>query len=179
MKPPILYLALALFAAIPVAASAASAAISAFTKHDYEKCKLVKRDIASQTRRCKGLAGIAVNYFSDDDNSVIDFGSEGRVGEGSYGAEFVFAGKTVEWRGVRKRGVFAPYAAIVRFDLGQSIGGPFRPRLIIFRLESRSRSCIAASVDGRRAAANERARQLADGFGATFDCAKDKARPLE
>jgi hypothetical protein len=172
-------LAAVFLAVMPVASSAGGGALSAYTKHDYETCKLVSSEAASQTHRCRGLAGIVINYHNDDDNSVIDFGRQGLVGETSYGDGFVFAGKTIEWRGVREERGLAPYAAIVRFDIGRSVSGPFRPRLIIFRLEGRSRSCLAASIDGRKPSANERARRLADSFVATFDCAKDEMRLID
>ncbi|SDR47563.1 hypothetical protein SAMN05519103_03653 [Rhizobiales bacterium GAS113] len=170
---------LALFAVTPFAEAGAGEVVSAYTKHDYERCKLVSRDVASQTRKCRGIAGIAINYQNDDDNSVIDFGKEGLVGERGYDEGAVFAGKTIEWRGVRRRGALAPYAAIVRFDMGRSVSGPFRPQLMIFRLEGTQRSCVVASLDARKPNADEKARQIADDIAATFACGKDKARAPE
>jgi hypothetical protein len=176
---PILGLLSLLLVASPAEVAFAADAVSVYTHHDYNKCRLVRKDAATQSRRCKGIAGIPINYSNGEDDSVIDFGRDGLVGEASWGDEFAFAGKTIEWRGFRKNGRLEPYAAIVRFDVGRSIGGPFRPRLEIFRLEGDRRSCLAASVDGRKPDANRQARKIADDFVATFDCDKDKMRQAD
>ena len=154
----------------------AAAADSAYTTHDYENCRLVSDDAASQQRRCEGLHGIAVNYYNEDDDATIDFGVDGSKDAWPYAQSFVFAGKTIEWRGETRNGKLVPYAAIVRYDLGRAIGGPFRPALMIFRLVGHTSSCLAAAVDGRRADANVRARRLADTFVRDFRCGKDKRR---
>jgi hypothetical protein len=162
-----------------LAGSPARAADSAYTTHDYETCRLVSDEPGSQRRRCDGFAGIAVNYYGSDDDATVDFGEEGAKHDGPYQPPFVFAGKTIEWRGIERNGALAPYAAIVRFDMGHAIGGPFRPELMIFRLDGSIRSCLAASVDGRRRDANVRARHLADTFVRSFACGKDARRPME
>jgi hypothetical protein len=132
-----------------------------------------------QLRRCRGFGGIAVNYHAADDESMIDFG-EGGSEDDWPGRSFVFAGETIEWRGGTATGALVPYAAIVRYDTSRGgIGGPFDPELVIYRLKGRSRSCVAASVDGHRADANVRARVLADTFVRTFRCGKDRRRMRE
>lgn len=65
----------------------------------------------------------------------------------------------------------------MRFQLCRSIGGPCRPELVLFRLEGKRRSCIAATLDGTRADANVQARALADDFVRRFRCGKDARRP--
>jgi hypothetical protein len=166
-------------AAFALMGAPARAADSAYTTHDYAACPLVVDEDPYQVRRCQGLNGIVVNWHNDDDDAVVDFGTKGSSEDWPYEQSFVFAGKTVEWRGATKARMLVPYAAIVRYDLGRSIGGPFDPVLMIFRLEGRTRSCLAASVDGRRADANVRARRVADRFVRTFRCGQDTRRARE
>jgi hypothetical protein len=172
-------LAHAIAAAIVLIAGPARAADGVSTTHDYEACPLIADHDPYQVRRCEGFAGIAVNWHNDDDDSTVDFGENGSSEAWPYEQSFVFAGKTIEWRGATKAGVLVPYAAIVRYDMGRSIGGPFDPVLMIFRLEGKAGSCLAASVDGRRTDANAAARKIADGFVRTFRCGKDTRRPRE
>ncbi len=124
------------------------------------------------------MYGIAVNYYGEDDGATIDFGTDGSKDAWPYAQSFVFAGKTIEWRGETRNGRLVPYAAIVRYDLGRAIGGPFRPALMIFRLVGTTSSCLAAAEDGRRADANARARRTADTFVRDFRCGKDKPRMM-
>ena len=149
---------------------------SAYTKHDYEKCKVISDEEPVTERQCEGHGGIAVNWTNEPDASVVAFGKDGLVGE--YGRAFSFgvAGDTVEWRGAVTGGKLVPFAAIVRFDICGGIGGPCHPELVLFRLEGAERSCIAAMVDTRKAKANERARALADSFVRTVRCGTDKRR---
>ena len=156
LRGPLAVLVIGLTAAIG-GTDSARAADSAYTTHDYEACPLTIDEDAYQVRRCEGFGGIAVNWHNEDDGAVV-------------------AGKTVEWRGASRTGALAPYAAIVRYDMGRSIGGPFEPVLMIFHLDGRTGSCLAASVDGRRANANTRARRIADTFARTFRCGADTRR---
>jgi hypothetical protein len=149
---------------------------SAYTKHDYEKCRLIADEEPVTERQCEGHGGILVNWTNEPDASFVAFGKEGLVGEAGKAFTFAVAGETVEWRGAMAGGKLVPFAAIVRFDLCGGIGGPCHPELVLFRLDGAERSCIAATVDARKAKANERARQLADGFVRTFRCGKDKRR---
>jgi hypothetical protein len=152
---------------------------SAYTRHDYERCALVRIDDPVTVRRCRGYNGIPVLWTNEPDASLIEFGSEGAI-EGTYDERFSFAvvQRTVEWRGLRKGRGLDPFAAIVRFQLCRSIGGPCRPELVVFRIEG-PRSCIAASVAATRADANARARALADRLGRSFRCGSDKPRASE
>jgi len=150
---------------------------SRYTTHDYEQCPLVREYQDAQERRCEGLGSIGVNYHNASDASLVDFGAKGSTGDWP-GQSFVFPAETIEWRGATKAGVLIPFAAIVRYDMGQSIGGPFRPSLVVYRLEDDSRSCVAATVDGRRAGAEAAARKLADTFARTFRCGRDHRRAM-
>ncbi|HEY8268224.1 MAG TPA: hypothetical protein VIG34_06145 [Xanthobacteraceae bacterium] len=152
----------------------------AYTKHDYQKCKVVGDEDPVLETLCQGYAGIPVRWLNEPDSSSIFFGDE-PAPDDTYDERFTFAvvENTIEWRGPRKAGRIEPFATIVRFQLCRSIGGPCRPELVLFRLEGKRRSCLAASVDGTRADANKRARTLADSFVRGFRCGTDTRRPPE
>lgn len=158
---------------------AADAFDSVYSRHVYERCQKIGDDDPIMERRCEGHAGIAVHWTNEPDNSSVSFGSEGAIG-GEYDARFTFAavGNVIEWRGPVRAGQVEPYAAIVRY-LCRAIGGPCMPELVVYRLIGKRASCIAATVNGRRTDANERAREVADGFARSFDCEKDKPRIVE
>jgi hypothetical protein len=162
-----------------LAATPALAADSAYTTHDYATCPLIADEDPYQVRRCQGFGGIPVNWHNDDDDSTVDFGAKGSSEDWPYEQSFAFAGNTIEWRGAATAGGLVPYAAIVRYDMGHSIGGPFEPVLMIFRLEGKTSSCLAASVGARHADANVRARRLADTFVRTFRCGTDTRHARE
>jgi hypothetical protein len=153
---------------------------SVYTRHVYEKCARISDDDPITERRCRGHDGIEVHWVNEPDSSSVSFGSEGAVG-GEYDPRFTFAvaGDVIEWRGPLVSGKVAPVAAIVRYQLCRTIGGPCAPELAIYRLVGRRASCIAATVNGRRPDANARARTLADTFVSKFDCEKDKPRAPE
>lgn len=159
---------------------AAATADSAYTRHDYERCERLSEDDPIMERRCEGYAGISILWINEPDNSSVSFGTEGTIG-GEFDPRFTFAvvGNVIEWRGPLENGRIAPYAAIVRYQLCRSVGGPCAPELAIYRLHGTRGSCIAATVNGRRTGANARAREIADSFIRNFDCAKDKPRAPE
>lgn len=152
-------------------APCAQAADSAYTRHDWEKCPQVKADEDWVVRRCEGFAGVPIFYVGAEDSTSVGFGADGLRGDGL--GDFTFAKDTVEWR---KAGD-GPYAAILRYDFGSSIGGPFRSRLVVYKLEGAKSSCIVGSVDGAKKNANLLARELADGRAKAFRCEQDK--PVE
>jgi hypothetical protein len=161
-------------------APAAGSIESAYTRHDYEGCRKLSDDDPIMERRCEGHAGIPVTWVNEPDGSNVSFGAEGGVG-GEFDNRFTFAvvGNVIEWRGPVERGAVRPYAAIVRYQLCRAIGGPCAPELVIYRLNGARSSCIAATVNGRRADANVKARDVADGFARSFDCEKDKVQIVE
>jgi len=171
-----------LLVAMSLGASAASAEpiASVYTRHDYEKCRKTGNDDPIVERRCVGHDAIPVHWVNEPDSSSVSFGTDGAVG-GEYDQRFTFAvaGDVVEWRGPVRSGKVAPFAAIVRYQLCRSIGGPCAPELVIYRLVDKRASCIAATVNGRHADANARAREIADTFGRSFNCEKDKRRTPE
>jgi hypothetical protein len=63
-----------------------------------------------------------------------------------------------------------PVAAVLRYDIGQSVSGPFKSALVVYKIEGSKSSCIVAVVSGGRKDANERARAIADERAASFTC---------
>jgi hypothetical protein len=83
-----------------------------------------------------------------------------------------------EWRGVRTRNGFTPYAAIVRVITKhpETMRGGGHV-LAVVRME-RHNACLAAVEVAANKDANALAREAADGFARTFACETDKPRPF-
>ena len=153
---------------------------STYTKHDYAKCKEAKQVDDVHKYRCEGHVGTLVNAYLAEDSTTVDFGFQGDKDDaGQFPTGFVFAGDTVEWRGRVRTGKMTPFAAILRYDVGHNVGGPFKPVLYVYHIKGLQGSCIVGSVDGTHADANERARKLADEVASSFRCGADKPRPME
>ncbi len=153
-----------------LSATGAAAAESAYTKHDWDKCRKVAAEDDTVIRRCDGPAGIPLLYSGGEDGASVGFGAKGMRGDFPL-AGFFFPKQTVEWRSAGGK----PFAAILRYDVGKAIGGPFRSRLVVYKLEGAASSCIVGSIDGARPDANEAARKFADQRAAAFVCGKDTA----
>lgn len=149
----------------------ACAADSAYTKFDWEKCRKTGAEDDAIMRRCNGPDGIAVDINSGADAAFVSFGAKGARGDTQLG-EFYFPKETVEWR----KAAGKPFAAILRYDIGKSVGGPFRSALVVYKLEGAASSCIVAIIDGGKADANARARTIADEAALGFTCDKDAPR---
>jgi hypothetical protein len=173
-------LALILLLCGSLGTTAAGSIESAYSRHDYERCKRISDDDPIMERRCEGHAGIPVTWVSEPDSSSVSFGTEGAVG-GEFDKRFTFAvaGNVIEWRGPPVQGRVEPFAAIIRYQLCRAIGGPCAPELVVYRLNGKRSSCIAATVNGRRTDANAMAREVADSFARSFDCEKGKVRVVE
>jgi hypothetical protein len=153
---------------------------STYTKHDYAKCKEGKQEDDVHKYRCEGHVGTLVNVYMAEDSTTVDFGFQGdKDDQGQFPSSFVFAKETIEWRGRVRTGKMTPYAAILRYDVGPAIGGPFKPVLYVYHIKGLQGSCIVGSVDGSHADANERARKLADEHSAGFRCGADKPLAME
>lgn len=169
MRAGILFLGL--MAAAPQTALAAE---SAYTKFEWEKCRKTGAEDDVVMRRCDGPDGIAVDINSGEDAAFVSFGAKGARGETQIGA-FYFPKETVEWRKEAGKNAGKPFAAILRYDVGKAIGGPFRSALVVYKLEGTQSSCVTAIVDGGKPGANESARQAAD-QAPKFICDKDAPR---
>lgn len=150
--------------------AAAHAADSAYTRHDWDKCRKIGAQDDTVTRRCDGQAGVPVLYSGGEDAASVSFGAKGMSGDLPLNG-FFFPKQTVEWRSVGGK----PFATILRYDVGKAIGGPFHSRLVVYKLNGTTSSCFVGSVDGGRPDANEAARKLADERAPAFACGKDAA----
>ena len=179
LRAPVTALAIAtlLFASL---ARADEVIDSSYTKHDYAKCKEGKQVDDVHNYRCEGHVGTLVNVYMAEDSTTVDFGFQGdKVDHDQFPTSFVFANDTIEWRGRVRTGKMTPYAAILRYDVGPAIGGPFKPVLYVYHIKGLQGSCIVGSVDGAHPDANERARKLADEVSAGFRCGTDERRAME
>ncbi len=158
---------------ISVGSGGALAGDSTYTKHDYPKCTFVKREDDGDIRRCKGHAGIQVNWYGGEDGTSVDFGKDGLVGDG-VGLSFANPSNMVEWHGPLVKGKVKPDAAIVRYSICQNIGGDnCHSTLYVFRLDGAASSCIMSAIDGAKKDANLVARLMVDQKAAGFTCGKD------
>jgi hypothetical protein len=161
--------------ALAMAPSSARALDGGYSTFDYAACKEIDRGVGYSTRSCVGPGGLAVVYTGDEGAASVAFGTRGLVGDIPLDGSFA-AGKTIEWRGEKVGGVLTPRAAILRYDVGPSPDGPFRSRLLVYKLVDKSASCVAATIAPGGASANLRARRIADDIARTFVCGKDKPR---
>lgn len=156
--------------------------LSTYTKWNIETCHIIEKDEVSKVHSCPGKAGIVIKLFNDPDSLTLSFGKEentraeiaGKItSEWHWESSFIFAKNTVEWRGYKARSGTTPFAAIVRYDIGKGVGGPFRQKLVVYRIQNDRISCIAAKIDAHQPNANQLARDAADKAGASFRCGID------
>jgi hypothetical protein len=146
----------------------AAAAESAYTRHDWQACPSVDDpEGVAEHRRCAGHMNIRVNWIGAPDGSYLSIGRR-PLDESLNLGSFFEVGNTIEWR-MAAQGQ-RPFAAIVRYDVGQRIGLLDGSRLVVYRLGRNGASCIVGSVNGRTTDANQRARALADRYAPRFVC---------
>jgi hypothetical protein len=165
-----LALSAALFALLSVPAFAA-VFDSAYSRFDFERCVVAPSPEPGviDVRICHGRNDIDVVWTSEPDSSDIGFGATPKYESLDLGP-FHEASNTIEWRLRTRRGATAPFAAIVRYDLGDRIGHLDRHRLIVYRLDGNRTSCVIGMIDAARPNANGEARQMADRWGPSFVC---------
>jgi len=147
----------ALFSVAPVAAQTFS---SRYTSIDLRRCRTLEiiPEGDSVRKRCPGLAGIPLYVNEGDGRSEIDAGMDDGQWESLAG--FNRIGNRIEWRLRDGR----PFAIIYRL---RTLAGPEQAEgsaLIVERIgRGHGRpGCRIGMVDGARADANLRARNLAD-----------------
>ncbi len=157
-----------------MAALPALANDSVYTRHAWEKCPEVGDGSQGVVeRRCAGLMGIAVKWIAGDDSSSVEF-DEKPLDEIMDIGSFFEVGVTIEWR--KAAPGRRPFAAIVRYAVGQRIGQLDGSLLVVYRLGADGVSCIVGSVNGRVKDANQLARALADSYAPKFVCGKSARR---
>lgn len=150
--------------------------VSAYSKWDIKTCRTVEKEEAFQTYSCRGYAGIAIIVGNEEDSLSVSLGKEDLTQPEWPLGSFIFAKNVVEWRGLKTASGMKPYAAIVRYDIGKSVGGPFRQWLVVYRITADGNSCLATKVDAHQPDANGKARVAADTAGKSFQCGRDRFR---
>lgn len=83
-------IAIAAFVSLAAPPARAQPIESAYTKHDYQKCKVVGDEDPVLETLCQGYAGIPVRWLNGPDSSSIFFGDE-PAPDDTYDARFTFA----------------------------------------------------------------------------------------
>lgn len=142
---------------------AKSDAVSRYT--NLSQCKDVDRPPPGEDWvyfRCAGLGGLHVWYVCmDSARCRYGFGVKPNV-SGMFGTSD--GSWPIEWRGVQRKGRFAPFSVIARMPSADP-DASVQNSLIIFRLRADGTSCIVGE-----ATSNEDARKIADGSAGKFRC---------
>jgi hypothetical protein len=175
----------ALIAAAPLLLATAPAQAqtpeSRYTELVGGRCRFVsidRRTNEEQVKRCPGHGGAEVETRSSHTRLYVSF----RFSAKEAARDVVVAwsaGKTVEWRGVKAKKGFEPYAAIVRLLVKDPEGEKREADgqvLAVIRFDPREfEACAMAFVDARaNKDPNMLARSTADRLGPEFDCRSDK-----
>lgn len=167
-------------ALLAMAPRPAGAVEAAYSETHGRNCHVHQLGGLTETR-CKGPAGYSA-IFSDCGNIVTLFigrpGEEANFGGLAWPARGKLYGGAIEWRLAGGR----PYAAILRIFAadrvdGAVVDGRIVERLLIAKVTAAG-ACEIATIDARRAKANEEARAVADARAADYVCPNEAARPL-
>jgi|SRR5205085_4706268 len=154
-------------------AALAGAPTSAYTQLNLDNCEILTVGHASQgegdwsVRRCPGRSGVNLIVNEDDARFDVDAGVDN--GEWESPAPLNQLGPQVEWRLEGRR----PFAIIYRYTIAEAMRGG-RSMLAVESIGRTGRpGCLVALITGD-AAANARARQIADTRARTFRCGRDQ-----
>ncbi|HEX8165665.1 MAG TPA: hypothetical protein VF601_07745 [Beijerinckiaceae bacterium] len=176
---------LPLAAALIVAAAPAlgQAPESRYTELAGGRCRFVSADRETgedAVKRCPGHGGAEVETLSSHTRLSIGYRFSARQRAENVVSAWS-AGRTVEWRGIKARKGFEPYAAIVRLLMKDHEAGKPGPVadgevLAVMRVDPReAEACVIAYVDARaNREPNRLARDAADRLGPAFDCGSEK-----
>ena len=145
------------------------------------QCRFVSEDKQTgedAVKRCPGHGDIEVETLASHTRTSLSF----RFSRTQRAPNVVGGwslGERLEWRGVRGKKGFEPYAAIVRVllkDPESAARGPDGEVLAVMRVDPReAQACTMAYVDARaNKSANRLAGETADRMGPTFLCGSDK-----
>lgn len=125
---------------------------------------------------CDGYRGVPVRVAEGNLRYFLGYGRNGaeQCSSRQTLGPFHTIGKTLEWRVMREfPGHLTPVATILRYRTDAD--GRTGEYLVVTRLDG-TQACHMAYVDVRaQKDANVLARQAADRYGPTFDCARDRA----
>lgn len=164
--------ALLLLAGFSVPASAAS---SAYTDLDLDRCKTLSSNEFGTQWACTGFGGMPLRVAEGDLRFSFAYGRKGEdeVLAGQTLPPFNTLGPRIEWR-LDNSG--KPFASIVRYLTDRDDPLPDAQVLVVSKLKP-GNSCHIAYIDATaNADANALARQAADELAQKFDCAKDDVK---
>jgi hypothetical protein len=171
-------------AALMLAAPAvAQARESRYTELVGGRCRLVSGSTApeaDEVKRCPGPGGAEVETLARHTELSISYRFSAKLRADDVVRAWS-AGKTVEWRGIKGKKGFEPYAAIVRLLLKDHENGKPGPVadgevLAVMRIDPReAEACAIAFVDAKaNPNPNLLARDAADRLAPAFDCRSEK-----
>lgn len=165
-------------ALVGVSAAHAQAPESLYTELLKGRCKFISIDEETNEEQIKRCPGHGAQVLTRASHTTVYLGFRWSK---THAAEDVVSGWSlgdkVEWRGLRSRSGFAPYATIVRVITKhpETMRGGGHV-LAVLRMEKRN-ACLAAAVDvSANKEANALARGAADTFVRAFSCDQDKPR---
>ncbi|NHZ61136.1 hypothetical protein [Massilia genomosp. 1] len=145
---------------------------SVYTNLEGRACKktILEEITGAAILDCPGVGGFTLHVFSDDDRSTVNIVSaEKKVFELRYSdvvtEGFSWLGKKAEWRVTRHDGKIVPAALIVRVNGTDQtdLRHPKRVPLLAVAQIRQTEACVVTTLSAGSAAANARARAIADG----------------
>jgi hypothetical protein len=132
-----------------------------------ELCRAIYPRSQEGGDRCRGYGGMpAWLMYMDANVSMLGFGRRENLSTGEFGLTRG-ANWPLEWRGVVARGVFKPFAVILRTRPPEGVELKAASDLVVFRLLPDGTSCIV----GQTHEGDEAARAIADASRERSKCA--------
>ncbi len=155
---------------------------SAYSKIDLQTCPLVEQneeEAGWSVWRCVGYQGRPL-FVAEGDLRFFMWLDRQKSSESLAGQTlppFNHVGSTVEWRLKSTGGNWRPFATILRYHTSYGDGKDGQV-LVVSQLQP-GNSCHIAYIDAlTNKNANHMARDAADRFAGTFDCAQDEVRRI-
>ncbi len=150
---------------------------SAYTKLDTDKCTLLTSDNLGGSWFCPGYKGIPVYVAEGDLRMFVSYGANAEYEMAAHQTfgPFNDINETLEWRLVKTRSGWKPFATILHFFLQYGDGSQPDGQILVVTSLAPGNTCHVAHIDARRISdANEVARYWADTAAMSFNCARDE-----
>lgn len=158
--------------------SAANAAEiqSLYTDLNLDECLVLDADDFGASFACPGYKGYPLWVAEGDLRFFVSYGfgapNERAATQTLPGFNYVHS--TIEWRLTNESGRWQPFATILRWIVENEDPDAKDDEILVVTKIAPGNTCHVAYIDtGLTDNANERARELADGTAADFDCATD------
>jgi len=151
---------------------------SSYSSLALETCTIIEQEpeFGTTTWKCAGQAGYAVYPTEADLRFYLAFGKgDAMATTGGAGVPpFNRLGGMLEWRVENVRGVWTPFATIVRYHTSGGTGEAEGQVLVVSKFED-GETCPLAYINALATSnANAWARRLADRIARDFVCSRDK-----